>query len=359
MKSNFEGLITITGGTGFIGSHVVNSLLKSGARVRLLVRPKSLISKKELLDTFSNFGSLLEIKKYDLMDPASVQDALEASSYVIHMASEYQLDARNVQKELIDVAILGTQNILNACYKIKTLQKLIVTSSVAAVSDSPQKQFLDESDWNTLSTKKRNPYYFAKTKAEEALWRWKEDKNPFFRIATINPSLTIGPSLIQNLNTSNKVILDILNGGFPGIVNLAWNIVDVRDVAKVHILSMLYPETEGRFLCTHKTLKLSELVQLLQDFGYINYRLPKKSMEHVLFDKLLTLISYLDKRGRGSYLRTNIGHVPAFNNQKIRSTFGMEFVQTETTIKDTVNDLINWRHLEKVSPPIFNPSNAF
>ena len=159
--------------------------------------------------------------------------------------------------------------------------------------------------------------------------------------------MVIGPSLSPGLNTSNKVLADILTGAYPGIMMLNWGFVDVRDVAKAHVLLMEKKNANGRHLCANQSMSMKEVVDLLNSSGYKNYKLPKMNMANGFGNFLVKILSHVQPKGTGSYLRSHIGKTMRFDNSKIRRELGIKFIPAKTSILETVEDLIKWGHLGK------------
>ncbi|MGZ3477693.1 MAG: NAD-dependent epimerase/dehydratase family protein, partial [Polyangiales bacterium] len=215
--------ILVTGANGFIASHIVELLLAKGHRVRGTVRSAN----KE------KARAGLELVEAELLAEGAFDRAAEGCDAVIHTASPYVLDAKDPQKDLVDPAVHGTRNVLSACKKSKSVKRVVVTSSMASITDEPESDHvLTEADWNVKSSLERNPYYYSKTLAEKAGWEFVEKEKPGFDLVTINPFLVIGPSLGSSINTSNQLFVDLLAGTYPGVMNLTWGFVDVRDVAR-------------------------------------------------------------------------------------------------------------------------------
>jgi len=126
--------ILTTGGTGYVGSWVVKDLLEKGYTVRLTVRNKNKTSGyQHLLTIAESAPGNLEIWEADLLKEGSYNTAAEGADAIIHMASPFFLKFKDAQKELIDPAVNGTINILNAASASSTVKKIVLTSSVAAV----------------------------------------------------------------------------------------------------------------------------------------------------------------------------------------------------------------------------------
>ncbi len=288
--------ICVTGASGFIASRLVADLLEAGYSVRGTVRDAAATDRYDFLTNLEGAAEGLTLVSANLLEPTSFAAAVSGCEIVMHRASPYSLSIKDPQKELVDPALTGTLGVLEACHKVGTVKRVVLSSSVAAISDEPDAStVLTEEHWNEKSSLTRNPYYYSKTVAERAARKFMEDSSPGFDLVVINPFLVVGPSLISSLNTSNQVIADLLTGKLPGIINLAWGMVDVRDVSRAHILAMENPKAEGRHLCANKTLTMREMVALLG-----------------------------------------------------KTSLGLEFTEISSSVRDTVVDLAKWGHI----PPV-------
>ncbi len=265
---------------------------------------------------------------------------------MIHTASPYTLDAKDPQRDLVDPAVQGTENVLSACKKAGTVRRVVLTSSMAAITDEPEgDHVLTESDWNTRSTLERNPYYLSKTLAERAAWAFVERERPRFDLVVINPFLIIGPSIGPSLNTSNQLFVDLLKGTYPGVMNLTWGFVDVRDVAEAHVRAMENDAASGRYVCAGETIAMRPLVELLESSGWgRGNKLPKLGMDCAAGDFAVKVSSYLQPKGVGSYLRTHVGRVPRYDTSKIQRDLGLRFRPVSESVLDTLADLATWGH---------------
>lgn len=342
--------ILVTGATGFIASRIVEQLLAGGHAVRGTVRKRG--GEGEAMLRALPGAERLELVVADLLDAGAFDAAAAGCEVVMHTASPYALDVRDPQRDLVDPAVEGTRNVLAACRRAGTVRRVILTSSMAAITDEPDgERVLSEADWNEHSSLDRNPYYYSKTLAERAAWAFVEHERPAFDLVVINPFLVIGPSLAASLNTSNQLFVDLLAGTYPGIMNLTWGFVDVRDVARAHVLAMQTEQASGRYICAGETLAMRPLVELLTREGFAEgYALPKLGMDCKAGDFAVRLSSYLQPKGVGSYLRTHVGRVPRYDTSKIRRELGLEFRPVERTILDTMADLARWNHLPPRKP---------
>lgn len=339
--------VLVTGASGFIGSHVVRELLARGRRVRASVRSIAKESSHTHLRALPDADERLELVEGDLLADGSFDEPARGCSHVLHLASPYVLDAKDPQKDLVDPAVQGTRTVLASCAKAGTVRRVVLTSSMAAVTDEPESdRVLTEDDWNTRSSLERNPYYYSKTLAERAAWEFVESERPGFDLVVINPFLVIGPSLSPGINTSNQLFVDLLKGTYPGIMNLTWGFVDVRDVALAHVLALEAPAARGRYICAADTISMRAVVELLSGAGWADgHKLPKLGLDCGVGDFAVRLSSYLQPKGVGSYLRTHVGRVPRFDHGKIVRDLGLSFRPVDKSILDTLDDLKQAGHI--------------
>jgi dihydroflavonol-4-reductase len=342
--------VCVTGAAGFIASHIIAQLLARGYRVRGTVR--SLKKQAELahLRALPGAAERLELCEADLLAPGAFDAAVADSEHVMHTASPYALDVKDPQKDLVDPAVQGTRNVLASCKKAGTVRRVVLTSSMAAITDEPEgDHVLTEEDWNGKSTLDRNPYYLSKTLAEREGWRFVMAEAPRFDLVVINPFLVIGPSLSAGLNTSNQLFTDLLAGTYPGIMNLTWGFVDVRDVAEAHLRTMATRRAAGRYICAGETISMRDTVALLGHAGWAEgHKLPRLGLDCAVGDFTVRLASYLQPKGVGSYLRTHVGRVPRYDTSKIQRELGMRFRPVKESILDTMANLDRWGHLPSV-----------
>ena len=338
--------ICVTGASGFIASYVIRELLDNGYTVRGTVRGLTEGNNYEYLTSLSGAAGQLELVQAELQNEGSYDEAIAGCEYIIHTASPYVLDVTDPQKDLVDPALKGTLNVLLACAKAGSVKKVVLTSSVAAVFDEPiSGHVYTEKDWNETSSLTRNPYFYSKTLAERSAWEYVEKENPAFELVVINPGTVIGASLVPSLNTSNQILRDALAGNYPMIMNLSWGFVNVRDVAHAHVLAMENEKAKGRYLCTNETLDLSEVVSILREAGYSNYKLPKLKMTGVVGNALVKILVSTRPKGIKTFVRTHVGKDVQYDNTKIREELGMTFYPVKESILETAEDLLRWKHV--------------
>ena len=342
MKTNKP--VCVTGASGFIAAHIIRELLERGYHVRGTVRKTP--ENYPFLLALPGAAERLELVQADLLAAGSYDRAFEGCDYVMHTASPYKNKVKNPQTELVDPALIGTETVLESCLKSGGIKRVILTSSIAAITDEPDStKVFTEKDWNIMSSLDRNPYHFSKTVAELAAWDFIMKQRPAFDLIAINPFMVIGPSLGPSLNTSNEMIRDIMIGVYPGIIDINWGFVDVRDVATAHVLAMETDTASGRYLCSAEIMHMKELVAFLKSSGFGGYALPKADLTGKMGTLLMKALSFTQPKDIGMYIRTTTGRTMRYDNTKIKRELGISFKPVKESLIETVHDMIKWGHL--------------
>ena len=333
-----KGPTCVTGASGFLASHVVEQLLAAGTTVHATVRDPGKAASVGHLQAMPG-AERLKLFAADLLDEGAYDEAVAGCASVIHTASPYSLTVEDPQKELVDPALKGTRNVLMAA-KRAGVRRVVVTSSMAAVTDEPDGRLLTEADWNDASSLDRNPYYYSKVVAEREAWRIAEAED--LDVVVINPFLVVGPCHTRALNTSNGVVRDVLAGSYPGVLALQWGFVDVRDVAAAHVVAV--STGSGRYVCAAEVRSMRDTIALLRELGFAG-RAPTLGLDGGVGTALVRLGALFQPPGVRTYLRTHLGRELRFDHAKIVRELGISFRPLAETLSDTVEDLIRWEHL--------------
>ena len=246
--------VLVTGGTGFLGVNIILELLKKGFTVRTTLR--TLSRKNEILEALTAGGistfDQLSFYEADLLSDNGWDEAAQGCDYVLHVASPFVAEQPKDENELIIPAKEGTLRALKAAKKAG-VKRVVLTSSFAAIGYSidPRNHVFTELDW-TDENAPVQAYIKSKTIAEKAAWQFMEDEAPAMELTVINPVGIFGPMLGGISSASlDTVVKGIIDGLITENAPFTFGVVDVRDIADIHIKAMLHPQAAGqRFLAT-------------------------------------------------------------------------------------------------------------
>ncbi len=244
--------ILVTGGSGFIGSHSILQLLAAGHDVRTTVRDLKREPGVRAMLKQGGAAADAPVKFFaaDLESDAGWADAVAGCDYVLHIASPFPQTVPKHEDELIVPAREGALRVLRASREAK-VKRVVLTSSFAAIGYGHKEQSapFDETDWTDLNGDDLLPYTKSKTIAERAAWDFIAKEGGGLELSVVNPVGVFGPVLGPDYSTSILLVQRMMDGAMPGCPKLYFGVVDVRDVAGLHILAMTHPAAKGeRFL---------------------------------------------------------------------------------------------------------------
>ena len=344
---NLSKPVLVTGANGYVASWLVKRLLDEGITVHAAVRSPDNQSKiSHLEEAASQSKGQIKFFKADLLTPGSYRDSMKGCELVFHTASPFSTDVRNPQKELIEPAVNGTQNILSSANEITSVKRVVVTSSCAAIytdaidcekSDGGQ---LTENDWNTTASLNYQPYSYSKTLAEQMAWEM-VDKQDRWSLVTINPCLILGPALNPTQTTSESVnILKMMGDGQMkfGAPKIGVGVVDVRDVAEAHFRAGTYPQAKGRYITAAHCTDFLEMAEvLIPKYGH-NFSLPRKALPKWL---LMLIGPMTNKLFTRRFIKNNVNIPWKASTKKIRTDLNMSFRPLKQTMEESFQVLID------------------
>jgi len=338
--------VLVTGATGYVAGWIVKRLLEEGVTVHAAVRDPGNETKLEHLNQLAeNSRGDIRYFKADLLTADSYAEAMKGCELVYHTASPFTIDYKDPQKELIDPAVKGTENVLATASKTPGVKRVVVTSSCAAIyTDAIDCQrapsgILDESYWNETASLDYQPYSLSKTLAEKKAWELAGAQSQW-DLVTINPSLVLGPPLNPKSATSESIsLLKQLADGTArmGVPKLGIGLVDVRDVAEAHYRAGYSPEANGRYITSGHNTDFLELGQVLIPRYGSKYPLPKWALPKWLVRVVGPVIN---KQLNARFVRNNINIPFRVDNSKIRRELGMDFRPIQETMEDAFQAMI-------------------
>ncbi len=240
--------ILVTGGTGFIGSHVVRRLCAEGHSVRVLARPASSLQLLESLPVQIAIGDLTNVE--------SLRHAVAGCDTVFHVAADYRLWSADAD-ELYRSNVAGTENILAAAFE-GGVSRFIYTSTVGTIKFSNNGTPANE---DSFPDPKHLSGHYKKSKflAEQTALRYAREGHP---VVIVNPTAPVGEGDRKPTETG-KIVLDFLKRNMPAYIDTGLNLVDVRDVAEGHLAAMKDGRTGERYILGGRNLTFKEILDTL------------------------------------------------------------------------------------------------
>ena len=314
-------------------------LLKRGYTVRTTVRSLSKEpAARAAISSQVDPGDRLTFFPAELTKDDGWDAAVAGCDYVLHVASPLGVDDPKDPNELIVPARDGALRAIKAAAKAG-VKRVVMTSSVAAASppENTADSLTDESVWTDPKGSGVGAYPNPiKVIAEKAAWDFIKAQGDATTLATVNPALVIGPVLTKENLGSVQVIQRLMNGSMPGTPRLGFNLVDVRDVADLHIRAMTAPEAAGeRFIAAGDFYWMADIAKVLKaELGAAAAKVPTRPLP----DFVLKLISLFDRTLR--VVTPSLGRKHAFSSDKARRVLGWNPRQATTSIVECAESLI-------------------
>jgi nucleoside-diphosphate-sugar epimerase len=329
-------LVVVTGAAGFIALHCIQQLLELGFRVRGTLRrmDQEIILRKDL-GLSPEVDARLSFTDVDLLRDEGWEQAMRGADYLLHTASPLPKKIPKNEDELIVPAREGALRALRAAVAAN-VTRVVMTSSIAAIVEGNERSsthVFDETEWSDPS-QPIPAYYKSKTLAERAAWTFGSE-HPELELVMLNPGFVLGPTLSAQSNTSNEGVRKLIDREVPGAARLMFPMVDVRDVARAHLLAMLSPEAPGeRFILSHEEHWFVDLCKILKGAGYpVSTRIFPDFVVHLvgLFDPTVRLVA------------GDLGRELRVSSEKARRLLGWETRRFEETVLDTAASIMAWR----------------
>jgi dihydroflavonol-4-reductase len=256
--------ILVTGGSGYIAGFLIRQLIEQGWTVNTTVR--SLGREDEVRGWLGIPDGKLRFFAADLENDAGWAEAMAGCSHVAHVASPFPAGAPKSDDELIVPAREGVLRALRFA-KAAGVKRFVLTSSVAAVAyGHPEERAYTEADWTDVNAPKVGAYIKSKTLAERAGRDWMAANGAGMEFCSVNPSAVLGPLLSDDFSTSIQFVQRLMDGSVPGVPRIGFAVVDVRDLADLHVKALETPGLDGeRFIAAGKFLWMREVADILRN----------------------------------------------------------------------------------------------
>jgi len=252
--------VFITGATGFVGGHVARAYARQGAKLRLLTRNTSNLAGLEGIDAETVVG--------DLRQPQALRSALTGCDALIHVAADYRLWVPD-PKEMYSANVDGTRELLQLAREVG-VAKVVYTSSVATMGFKRDGTIVDEASPVSLADMIGH-YKRSKFLAEQAAI---DAAQAGQHVMILNPTTPIGPNDAKPTPTG-RIIVDFLNRNFPAYVDTGLNLVDVNEVARMHVIALDHGTPGERYILGGENLTLKQILDRLS----VMTGLPSPSMK--------------------------------------------------------------------------------
>jgi nucleoside-diphosphate-sugar epimerase len=332
--------VLVTGGSGFIGAHTILQLLADGHQVRTTVRSLKREGDVRAMLKIGGVeaGNRLSFIAADLEKDAGWREAVAGCEYVLHVASPLPPSVPKNEDELIVPAREGTLRVLRAS-RDAGVKRVVLTSSFAAIGYGYKSRTtsFNETDWTDLDGEVVAPYQKSKTLAERAAWDFIAKEGAALELSVVNPVGVFGPVLGPDYSASILIVQRMMDGALPGAPQLYFGVVDVRDVADLHIRAMTHPAAKGeRFLAV-----AGDFMSMLDIAKVLKARMGaagKKAPTRELPNWLVRIAALRDPAIR--LILPELGKLKNASNEKAKRLLGWAPRSNEESIVATAESLV-------------------
>jgi nucleoside-diphosphate-sugar epimerase len=342
-------VVLVTGGSGFIASHTILQLLNAGHSVRATLRDLKRESEVRamLKQGGVQAGARLSFFAADLHSEAGWAAAVGDCDYVLHVASPFPANVPQHEDELIVPAREGALRVLRAARDAR-VKRVVMTSSFAAIGygQPPRSAPFDETNWSDTTGRDVTAYVKSKTLAERAAWDFIAREGGALELSVVNPVVVFGPVLGPDYSTSVLLIQRLMSGTVPGSPRLSFGVVDVRDVADLHIRAMTHPAAKGqRFLAVAGDfILIHDIAKVLKNrMGEAGKKVPTRQLPNWLV-RLAALGDPTVKQ-----ILPELGKLKNGTNEKARRLLGWTPRSSEEAIISTAESLLDLNLLKKTA----------
>lgn len=357
-------IVLVTGASGYLATHIIKQLLdQAHVHVRGTVRSmadKSKVAPLQELGSRARYP--LQLVEADLLHPQSWVEAVRGCSYVYHVASPFLVGEPAHPDGVMKPAVEGTINVLSACRDSGTVKRVVLTSSISAVSGGniaqpsrPQNYVFTEDDWSNPAPS--SLHHLSKYEAEKRAWDFvkglENNEKAKFELVTCCPGRINGPLLSRSSGAATAHGFSIFMQGMAGVPDLYFATIDVRDAATAHIRAMDTPIAAGkRYLLVHnRPHSFKETIDILrEEFEPQGYTFSRRTLPKAVF----WIMKWFNTNAKTVY--QSMGHHSSWNNSRMKKELGIEPRPYKNTVLDMAYSVIELGFVPKKAGYIGHPS---
>lgn len=332
--------VLVTGITGFIAKWVARDLLAAGYAVRGTLRSAARADEvRAALAAHEADTTGLSFVEADLTSDAGWAEAAAGCRFVLHIASPFPLNQPAGREALVPAAREGALRVLRAALGAGA-ERIVMTSSMVAMmyrAGRPAEFTVRESDWTDPDWPPCTPYIISKTRAERAAWALMTERGVAGKLVSVNPGFVLGPLMDKDSGTSLDALGLLLRGAYPAVPPVHFPIIDVRDLAQLHVAAMTAPVAGRRLIGAGETFSMAQMAaELRAAFPERAAKIPVR----VLPVFALRLLALFDRAVRA--LRADLGAKPLADSAETRRLTGVDFRPAGAAVRAAGDSLIRF-----------------
>jgi nucleoside-diphosphate-sugar epimerase len=336
-----KGLVVVTGASGFVGKYVVIELLRAGYHVRGTLRDlgkadavRAVISRLAGREVTARLG----LVHADLLSDENWAGVMAGADALMHVAAVIVGTEPKDPDVVVRPAVEGTERAMRFADEAG-VRRVILTSSIATVGyghgQRTGKRTYTETDFTNLEGMAQPwAYCLGKTRAEQAAWAFAKAHG--MALTTIHPGMILGPASDPDTSISLSLVSGLLDGTTPAMPNMGFSVIDVRDVAAMHLAALEHPESVGeRYLATGRYLRFGEVADILRA-AY-----PERTITSRLVpDWIMRIVARFG--GPTRQIINDIGNEKHFDGGKGERLLGRAYISAEDAVLSAAESVIRY-----------------
>lgn len=334
-----KGLVLVTGASGFVGKWTVIALLRAGYRVRGTLRTPD--KEPGIRETIARLvgpeaNARLSFAVADLLADAGWAEAMDGVMAVMHVATVVVGNEPRNADVVVRPAVEGTERVLRFA-ALSGIKRVIMTGSIASIGyglgQSSGRRVYTETDFTNLDAMRYTwAYCIGKTRAERAAWAFAKAQG--LELTTIHPGMILGPAADADTSVSLQLVGGLLDGTTPAMPNTGFCVVDVRDVAAMHVAALEKPEAIGqRYIAAGRYLWFREVAEILRP-RYPDIAITGK----IVPDWIIRALALLG--GSARQIINDIGNEKHFDGSKGEALLGRPYISAEEAVLSAAESLL-------------------